>query len=228
MYWQEESQQAPQPAPIDEVVDVSYPLAGGTLPVDHAYALLAALLQVLPWLEDEPAAGVHGIHVAASQNGWYRPDEASGGVLHLSRRTRMTLRIPRGRLPDLEAVRGARLDVAGHPLVVGEPVVRPLLPMPTLFARQVASQATEEAFVESAAGELRALGVRPRKLLCGMVGGVRTPAGTLLTRSLMVADLDREESLQIQRHGLGPERRLGCGIFVPHKGIGPVRRSDDR
>lgn len=228
MYWQEDPQDTPQRTSPDEVVDVSFPVAGATLPVDHAYALLAGLLEVLPWLAEEPAAGVHEIYVAASQNGWYRPDEQSGGLLYLSRRTRMALRVPRGRLSDLDALRGARLEVDGHPLTVGEPTVRALQPLPTLFARHVASRPDEEeeAFVESAAQELRGLGIRPRKLLCGKVASLRTPAGALVTRSLMVADLDRDESLLLQSRGLGAERRLGCGIFVPHKGIGPVRRPD--
>ena len=41
----------------------------------------------------------------------------------------------------------------------------------------------------------------------------------------MVAELGAEESLAVQCHGIGPGRLLGCGLFVPHKDIGPVRRA---
>jgi CRISPR-associated protein Cas6 len=229
MYWQEETDEAPKPLDTDEVVDVSFPLSGRTIPVDHAYALYRALAERLPWLDQEPAAGIHSVHVAASQNGWFRPDEATGGVLHISRRTRMTLRLPRTRLADVNALAGTSLNIDGHQAALGEPSVRPLTPLPTLFARYVACppDQPEEAFVEAVVEELRARGTRPRKLLCGLVGELRTPEGAVFTRSLMAADLSREESLELQRNGLGPGRRLGCGIFVPHKGIAPVRKAEE-
>ncbi|NCA73146.1 MAG: type I-MYXAN CRISPR-associated protein Cas6/Cmx6, partial [Sphingobacteriia bacterium] len=37
------------------------------------------------------------------------------------------------------------------------------------------------------------------------------------------AVLTREESIRLQREGLGPHRGLGCGLFIPHKGIDPVK-----
>jgi CRISPR/Cas system CSM-associated protein Csm4 (group 5 of RAMP superfamily) len=38
----------------------------------------------------------------------------------------------------------------------------------------------------------------------------------------MLADLELEESLKLQEAGLGPGRKLGCGLFLPQKGIKPV------
>jgi hypothetical protein len=38
----------------------------------------------------------------------------------------------------------------------------------------------------------------------------------------MVADLEAEESVALQQQGLGQGRMLGCGLFVPHKGIDTV------
>jgi hypothetical protein len=44
----------------------------------------------------------------------------------------------------------------------------------------------------------------------------------------MLAGLTLEESLALQRHGLGAKRKLGCGVFIPHKDIADLRsRSDD-
>lgn len=229
MYWQDENEDSRDRVAPDEVVDLSFALSGRTLPVDHAHALYAALCAALPWLSDEAGAGVHSIHVAASQNGWYRPEEGAGGVLHISRRTRMTLRLRGGRVEDARGLTAQTLDVGGHPLSIGEGSVRALVPLPTLFARHVLSapEEPEEAFLDAVARDLRRLGVRPRKLLCGKTSEVRTPQGALFTRSLMVADLDRAESLALQRQGLRGERKLGCGLFVPHKGIAPVRKAED-
>jgi hypothetical protein len=47
------------------------------------------------------------------------------------------------------------------------------------------------------------------------------------TRSLMVAALPADASLTLQRQGLGDGRLIGCGLFVPHKGIEAVRDSDE-
>ena len=41
----------------------------------------------LPWMVDEPQAGIHLIHGAESGNGWIRPQEPDA-LLILSRRTR--------------------------------------------------------------------------------------------------------------------------------------------
>jgi hypothetical protein len=43
----------------------------------------------------------------------------------------------------------------------------------------------------------------------------------------MLAGLRLEQSLALQRHGLGDERKLGCGLFIPHKGIGDLRDRSD-
>ena len=101
MYWQEDPTERPFEVP-DDILDVLFAIDCKRLPVDHAHALAAALRGVAPWLKTEPGAAIHNIHVAGSQNGWERP--ASGGDQHLmpSRRTKLVIRIPKGRLADLE------------------------------------------------------------------------------------------------------------------------------
>jgi hypothetical protein len=59
-------------------------------------------------------------------------------------------------------------------------------------------------------------------MLCGRVTAVATPQRTYQTRSLMLAGLTRAHALALQRHGLGGERMLGCGLFIPHKDIGDL------
>ena len=66
---------------------------------------------------------------------------------------------------------------------------------------------------------------RARKLLCGRSHRIVSAQRMFTARSLMIADLGPEESLAVQCRGIGPGRLLGCGLFVPHKGIGPVRRA---
>ncbi len=225
MYWQEETV-VEQARPADESIDLAYRVKCRTLPLDHAHALSEAVCAILPWLREEPRAGIHTIFGPGSQNGWYRPEETEDAILHLSRRTRMTLRLPKDRVHEARALTGSVLHVAGHRLEVGEATVKPLEGMATLHARYVVSteDEPEERFLRWVADELRRMDIRVRKALCGKSHYVRIPQGRLFTRSLMVADLRKEESLRQQQDGLGPERKLGCGLFVPHKSIGPVKK----
>lgn len=226
MFWQEPTL-TPTRGLSERVVDLSFRINCRTLPLDHAYPLSEAILAMLPWLAEELDAGIHLIHGAASGNGWTRPDDPTRELLHLSRRTRLTLRLPRERLDDALRLSGATLPIAGHLLRVETPSVRVLSPSDTLFARYVvaAEHEDEQCFVEQAVAALADRHIQVRKLLCGMTHSIATPQARIFTRSVMVAGLNPEESLLLQQKGLGPARKLGCGLFVPHKGVEPVGTS---
>jgi CRISPR-associated protein Cas6 len=213
----------------EEVVDAVFAIACRSLPIDHAWALSRAIESALPWFAFEPAAGLHTIHGAESGAGWVRP-EGPDARIELSRRAKLALRLPRRRLEEAAALVGRTLDVAGCELVIGAVAARPLARIGTLFARGVAlagAEDDESAFLAEAASGLERLAVRPQRLLCGRATHVSTPARTWLTRSLMVAGLSMDESLRLQRSGLGAERRLGCGVFIPHKDIADLRSRED-
>lgn len=225
MLWEEETPRDAFQVP-QQVLDLAFSLKCRELPVDHAHALRQALRRVLPWLAEDERIGIHAVHVAGSQNGWERPDPASGQRLMLSQRTRLTLRAPRDRLEDLRrGLTGVTLDVAGCPMTLGEARIRPLSKEATLFARHLVmgSHPTEAAFLDWVVEQLADLGIRARKALCGKCVTLVTPEGPLPTRALMLADLSPEESVRLQERGLGPDRQLGCGLFIPHKGVGVVK-----
>nr|WP_296749511.1 type I-MYXAN CRISPR-associated protein Cas6/Cmx6 [Thioalkalivibrio sp.] len=223
MFWDDD-------APYDElaglrdVVDVSFRIDCSCLPLDHAHALSSALLERLPWLETDELAGVHLIHGAESGNGWMRPQDPERDLLHLSRRARLRLRVPEARVDSATALVGSRLDVAGFAVGIGAMNVIPLEPLPVVFARYVVSEPDQDeaAFLAGMAAELSRLGVPVSKLLSGRRHVLRAPEGLLHTRSLMVAELEPEASLRLQRSGVGPERAMGCGLFIGHKDIAPV------
>ncbi len=214
--------------PEDEVLDAVFAIRCRSLPVDHAYALLQAVQGALPWFAGEPGAGLHTIHGAASGGGWMRP-EGEHAVLQLSRRAKLALRLPGPRLDAAAAMTGRTLQVADSPLEVREMSARPLSRITTLFSRSVmlAGEADEAAFLAAAEDELATLGIKAARMLCGRVTPVSTPDGVLQTRSLMLAGLEPEQSLLLQRAGLGAERKLGCGVFIPHKDIADLRSRPD-
>ena len=218
MYWQERADEA-QTVP-DDVVDVVFGIACRALPVEHAFALWSAVARVLPWLPDEPGAGIHPIHVADSGNGWMRPDRPDD-LLYPSRRTKLALRVPKSRIADTERLSGQTLDIAGNPMRVEAAAVRRLSALTTVFSRYVVLERTadENAFLAGALAQLREFDVRPKKMMCGIEHSLATPDGPLRTRSLMLADLTPAEALALQQRGLGPMRHLGCGLFIPHKDI---------
>jgi len=226
MFWQDEEDTLAITVP-DDVVDVLFTLHCRSIPVDHAYNLGQAVNAAVPWLADS-GAGIHTIHVAGSQNGWERPSHGVDQHLLLSRRTKLSIRVPEARVAALQtALEGKTLDIGGAALSIGSGKPRALSKAATLFARYVASPADldEEAFLRWAAASLRErLDIHVRKALCGKQTPLDTPQGPLITRSLMLADLKPDASLRLQQQGLGPHRLMGCGLFIPHKGIDAVHK----
>jgi CRISPR-associated protein Cas6 len=102
-----------------EVVDVVFELDAGTIAVDHADALAGALRRALPWLDDEPRAGVLPL------SGLGRGD----GRHFVGRRSRLVIRMPFHRSASADSLCGGALDLAGEPLGIGRCSLRPLLPV---------------------------------------------------------------------------------------------------
>jgi CRISPR-associated protein Cas6 len=197
----------------DPVVDVAFPLAGVSLPRDHALALAQALGERLPWLASDPIAGIHPVKVV----------HGSGASGLLSRRARLLLRLTRSREPALAVLQGCTLSVGGSVLRLGAPSWHALVPHGTLYAYFVAAASDDEqAFTATVDGELEALNISCQ-CVCGKRAQHVAALGQIIHGfSLMLHGLSPADSLRIQRVGLGAHRVLGCGIFVPHKSAAAV------
>ncbi len=225
MYWTEhDDEQGAGSTRPEDVIDLAFRIRCARLPVDHAWPLCAAIHRQLPWLPHEPRAGVHLVHGGESGNGWQRPGNAD--YLELPRRTRLTLRLPRARREAAEGLSGARLDVGDCVLEVGEAHEKPLVPSSTVFSRHVQCEATsdETRFLATVAGTLGAMGVEPKKMLCGRLHALMSPDGPVHVRSVMIAELTLDDSMVLQRNGIGSRSAFGLGLFLPHKGIDAVFR----
>jgi CRISPR-associated protein Cas6 len=222
MYWEEAKRKQRNTVP-DDVIDVVFGIACRTLPVDHAYSLSQAVCKELSWSDDEPNAAVHTIHVAASGNGWYRPDTGDQ-LLYPSRRTKLALRIPKHRIDDAQSLSGKTLDIEGHELTVKDMSQKMLSEITTLFARYVVGRQDQEEmdFLADVKAALDDMDIQPKKMLCGIESTLESPHGPLVARSLMIADLTFDESIKLQQQGLGDYQWMGCGIFLPHKDINEI------
>lgn len=228
MFWKEDNDSKREFKVPDDVVDISFKLECRTLPLDHAQALSNAIQSALPWFADEPKAGLHLIHVAESGNGWHRPEDPEHEVLCLSRRTKLTLRVPKHRIDATHALTGTEMDIAGHGLKVKEGTIKPLVALPTMFSRYVETQQgkDEDTFLNEMAQVITAMGVPVSKLMAGKQHAFNFAGQVIFTRSLMVADLSPEHAIKLQQDGIGNGQKYGCGLFIPQKGIKAVNADD--
>ncbi|MBL0242479.1 MAG: hypothetical protein IPQ22_00050 [Rhodoferax sp.] len=81
----------------DAAVEAVFPLAGKSLPRDHAQALQHALTLQIPWLHEDAGAGIHPVKLVAGPE----------SVALLSQRTRLILRVHANRLANWRPWRGA-------------------------------------------------------------------------------------------------------------------------
>jgi len=204
------------------VFDLVFRLRGSNLDIDHAFELAQALqLHLSREICDRIA--VHGVRMAGSGNGWNRPEQADA-TLPLSRRARLAIRVHRDDCEEVAGIANRTLSISGHEIDVGESVIRKLSTIGTLHARAVRCERdqSETDFLSEVAEQLRRMNIAVSKMICGRSAEIRRDEESLFTRALMIADLEPEESVTLQRRGLGTDGLLGCGIFIPHKGIDPV------
>lgn len=215
----------------DSVLDLLFNIECRELPVDHIYHLSRAIKDALPGHVSEDL-GIHPIHLAGSQNGWERPDESLGQNLILSKRTKLILRVKKEHQEEVtRLLNGKILDINGFEMKIKKPKIRKLSKEGTVFSRSIVCSENEKedelAFMKRIQIELTELGIDIKKALCGKINPVKTPDGTIYTRSLMLAELKPEDALKIQQRGLGEHQDIGCGLFLPHKGIDAVGESTD-
>lgn len=198
---------------MSEVVDIAFALKGGTIPADHGWSLYRLLAARLTWLEADDTAGVHPIRGARSGSG--------AAELYVGGRGRLMLRLPSERAHESFALSGARLEL-GDGVEVGAPQVRSLFAHGTLYSRFVAAETSDETeFLRAVNAELQQAGIGCKVVL----GKLRRAAGAraeMVGFSVMLHELSSEHSLAMQQAGLGAGRKLGCGIFVPHRSAAAV------
>jgi len=222
MFWQEDEDKSLPFQASEEVVDLCFAIRCKTLPLDHAWALSTEIIKHLPWIDKHQIAGIHQIHVAESNNGWLRPEDDENALLYPSRRTKMTLRLPEEKIPEAEKLTGKVLDINGHLLEIKQSKKKVFTNAGVLFSRYILSSDKEDenTFLLRMANEIKdKTGHNVKKMICGKSHTIKTPNKTLTTKHLMIADLDNDTSIKIQQLGLGEGRHLGCGLFLPHKGI---------
>ena len=197
------------------LIDVQFDLVGSTIPTENAQLLADAVLARLPWLGEDAGAGIQHLKGAETNSG--------DAALNINRRTKLYMRVPQARVDDLKALVGQTLDLAGHALTIGPFKTRAFSPFANLYAHFVdTGSETEEQFVQDVMGELDGRFQLRCGFICGKQQTLESASGTRYGFSLMLHDVPPHKSLQLQDTGMGLNRLLGCGLFIPHKSIAPV------
>jgi CRISPR-associated protein Cas6 len=193
-------------------IDLKFSVTGKQIPIDHGYALYAALSRLLDtsddsWLHDNDDIGLHPI----------RGHYVGPGRLALAAHSKLTVRLPVGLIPHFLPLAGKTITVGDHNLRLGIPQPAALIPAPNLYAHLVTTKngQDEARFDEEIARQLAALGVagKPQR---GPRRTFRIKDKRVVAHALLVTELTAEESIRLQDAGVGGRRKLGCGVFVPH------------
>ena len=201
---------AADPAPAaPPAVDILFDLAGTSLPAEHAWLLLQAIAVHLPWLAEDPHAGVHPLRTLPT---------AHGEAL-LPLRTKLALRVAQERAADALRLAHTQLAIGDRTLAVGAGKARALAPAATVAAQRVATTAGDlGAFEAEMAQRLAALAIEAH-VIAGRPRQGRAGERRIHGYAVTVHGLRAEDSLRIQYAGLGAGRNVGWGLFVPAKTI---------
>ena len=198
--------------PASHTLEVAFSLRGERIPVDHGYALFAALSRLPvegPWLHASEAIGIHLIR------GQYVGD----GLLRLTEHSRLVVRLAAGELPSLLPIAGKTLELDGQRIGIGVPQTSLLRPASALYAHLVTTRngQDEARFDTEIRHQLDALGIAGQATR-GKRRVFRVKDKRVVAHSVLVSELTAEESIRLQEAGIGGRRKMGCGMFEPWRG----------
>ena len=201
----------------DAVADVQFELRGRGLPLDHGWMLYRELYRLAPWIAEVAALGIHPILGA----------DTGHGELILGHRAKLVVRCPAEKIAVLQAALHSQpIRLGSHGLAIGPSKIRPLTLHTPLYAHIVTTGSLDEAgFTRDIIAMLDKMGINSR-FICGRPQKIFDGGHEQVGYSLMLHGLPLANALRMQQEGLGSNRKLGCGLFIPHKSITAVGAID--
>lgn len=196
-------------------VELHFRVLGKTLPADHGYGLYSAIVHRCPEIHEQEGISIQTI---AGQ-----PDKA--GKIHFSNRSHLRIRLPYDptKIALVLPLAGQKLKIGSHEIELGIPQIHPLYPLDKLRSRIVTIKKFQEPepFKQAAQRQLDSLSIAGTLILPLNDQGepyrkaIKIKTYSVVGFSLIVTDLNPEDSLKLQQVGLGGKHRMGCGIFTP-------------
>lgn len=137
----------------------------------------------------------------------------------LNHRTQLVIRADKSRVAELQSLSGRSIRLGNSTLTLGAARLKPITLHTPLYSHCVTTgSADEDTFNADVIRELDRIEIDTR-FICGRRQTIRVGSSEIYGYSLMLHDIPIEHAIQVQETGLGLHRRLGCGIFIPHKSI---------
>jgi len=195
-------------------IELSFGVVGQTLPADHGYGLYSAIAHRCPELHEQEGISIQTI---AGE-----PDKQ--GKIYLSRQSHLRIRLPYDpeKIALVLPLAGQHLAIGNHEIQLGIPQIHELRPVDKLRSRIVTIKKFQEPepFLAAAQRQLDTLGIQGNLVLPlnedGQPGrkAIKIKTYSVVGFSLIVTDLNDEDSIKLQQVGLGGKHRMGCGIFT--------------
>jgi CRISPR-associated protein Cas6 len=217
------------------VVELIFPLRGTPLPYDHGYLMYRAVAGIVPWVGEPAQIDLAIVPIQGSPH---------GGFLHLTSVSRLAFRLNADDAEKLMPLSDQSLVVEAATIRLGQPTEYRLRPVPGLASPFVEAERYRHSdeVLEWLKAEFRALDIKAvptLRLKHGRVGA--SPAEqsrrsfdcpyvrhnrqiddrSVVGWEVQVFGLAPEESVRLQERGIGPDRRCGCGVFMPVVGERP-------
>jgi len=186
--------------------DIAFPVIGDTVPYDNAYLVYSALSGLCPDLHGNEQTGI--FHIRSTSTGDGKGILADDAVLKI--------RCAASLYPALVPLAGKSLDLDGHRVSLGAPSAFPLRPAPAAWAHLVVIKGYTEPdeFRKAAERQLQDLQIAG-DVEVGRRNVVRVKDQSIVGFQVVLSGLSDEDSVKLQREGLGGKRRMGCGLFEP-------------
>jgi CRISPR-associated endonuclease/helicase Cas3 len=199
-------------------IDLVFSLTGQTLPLDNGYIVYSALSRICPAIHELENISIHpiaGIPESSKQ-------------LRLTQRSKLQIRLPVDLIPFIyESLAGQTFSIGHNQFQLGIPEYNPLAPFPNLYSRLVIIRRFQEsqAFLEAAERQLKSKGIQGTINLSTRSNGqaqcrqltLKNQTGTFAVRGfgVQISDLNSEDSITLQKYGIGGKHKMMCGVFVP-------------
>lgn len=210
-----------------EFLEVQFSLRGKTLPSDHGYLLYSAMKKVIQETETDRPLEERKIPpevLVSSISGI--PDRK--GMIYLNNKSRLRLRCPSDQVRRWYKLQNQVFDLKGHLIRL----IQPRLTLPesseTLKSRLVTFKLEKidhsdvpRYFLESCQKGLENLEIEAQPFIdSNEDGDLARRAITIRQRKVVgygvvVEGLKADDSLKLQRFGLGGRKHFGCGWFYP-------------
>jgi CRISPR-associated endonuclease/helicase Cas3 len=199
-------------------IDLVFPRTGQTLPLDNGYIVYSALSRICPVIHELGNISIHPIAGIPE----------SSKLLRLTQHSKLQIRLPVDLIPFIyESLAGQTFSIGQHQFQLGIPEYNPLAPFPKLYSRLVIIRCFQEPqhFLEAAKRQLERLKIRGIISLSTRSNGqpqcrqltIENKTGTFHVRGfgVQVTDLNSQDSIILQKYGIGGKQKMMCGVFVP-------------